>query len=61
MRRYIYMGSDTADFTHGYIYRLLGLHNETGKIAMSNDQGDMVFITLDECRKLFVKHDTNAA
>jgi hypothetical protein len=61
MRRYVYMGSNTADFTHGYVYRLLGLHNESGKIAMSNDQGDCIYITLDECRKLFVKMESIAA
>jgi hypothetical protein len=61
MRRYIYIGSDTADFTHGYIYRLLGLHTETGKLVMSNNNGDAVFITLDECRKLFIKREGIAA
>ncbi len=60
MRLYVYMGEDTPEFTHGYVYRMLGIDNETGMIYISSNLQD-VYLSLFEMRNCFVKFEKSAA
>lgn len=61
MKFYIFTGISTVNHTQGYMYRLLGCHNETGEVAIATNSGEIYYMRLMEFRNSFVKMEKLAA